>query len=92
MRSACKFDTLRLTVFTGEAKMLEELYTIKEAGGVLKRSRSAMYLMLGRGDLAAVKIGAKTLIKRSELERFLAAAPKAVVLGPAGRGRAHEAA
>lgn len=62
---------------------LDELLTLREAGGILKRSRSAMYLMLGRGDLAAVKIGAKTLIKRSELERFLAAAPRAIVSGPA---------
>jgi excisionase family DNA binding protein len=86
VRSACKFDTLRLTVSTGEAKMLEELYTIKEAGGVLKRSRSAMYLMLGRGDLAAVKIGARTLIKRSELERFPGRCPEGGCPGTGGKG------
>lgn len=67
--------------------MVEELYTVKEAADVLRRGKTALYELLGRGEIAAVKIGSRTLIKRSELDRFLSAAPPAVVRRPAETAR-----
>lgn len=41
------------------------------------RSRSAVYAMLAAGELEAVKCGGRTMVRCSELERFIAALPKA---------------
>lgn len=58
---------------------MDDLLTLKEAGEILKRSRSALYLMIGRGDLTAFKHGRMTVIRRSEVQRYLAELPQAVV-------------
>lgn len=40
-------------------------------------SRSGVYAKLAAGELRAVKCGGRTMVRRSELERFIAALPEA---------------
>lgn len=49
--------------------------TVPEAVHFSGMSRSAIYLALKRGDLAARKAGRRTLISFSELETYLASLP-----------------
>ena len=71
--------------------MVDHLYTLKETGVILKRSRAGLYLMIGRGELEAVKHGKNTVIRQSEIERYLSALPKATVVSvPPMRGRGCE--
>jgi hypothetical protein len=39
-------------------------------------SRATIYRMIGRGDLEAIKIGARTLVTTSSLEALAAGAPR----------------
>lgn len=49
--------------------------TVDEAAFAAKLSRAELYRILHRGDLAAKKQGRRTLILRTDLERFLSALP-----------------
>jgi excisionase family DNA binding protein len=49
--------------------------SLPEAVAVSKMSRTELYRVIRRGDLAAKKQGRRTLILRDELERFLSALP-----------------
>jgi excisionase family DNA binding protein len=82
------FRPCPLTGRKTEAAM-NQLYTLKEVGVILKRSRAGLYLMIGRGELAAVKHGKHTVIRQSELDRYLATLQPATVQAVApmrGRG------
>ncbi|MBA3909451.1 MAG: hypothetical protein C0524_06075 [Rhodobacter sp.] len=71
--------------------MLDHFYTLKEAGVILKRSRAGLYLMIGRGELEAVKHGKNTVIRQSEIDRYLSELPRATVISvPPMRGRGCE--
>jgi excisionase family DNA binding protein len=50
-----------------------ELLTIDEAAEVLTVSRRFMYREHERGRITFVKLGSRTRIKRSELDRYLRA-------------------
>lgn len=65
--------------------------SIKEAAEYLRSSRGQIYALLRRGELDAVKVGGRTLIHRTDLQRLIGTAGKPFVPGiarnPAGRGR-----
>lgn len=50
---------------------MEKLYTIKETYGLLKISRTKLYLLVRDGKIDPVKLDGKTLFKESELNRFI---------------------
>jgi excisionase family DNA binding protein len=51
--------------------------TIEEAAKLTSIGRSKLYQAISAGRLQARKFGRRTVILRSDLERFLAALPKA---------------
>ena len=48
----------------------------KTAAAILGISQAQLYVLLGRGDLSAVKLGSSTLIRDDEIARFQASLPK----------------
>jgi excisionase family DNA binding protein len=60
-----------------------ELLTIAEACTALRISRSKLFEVKRSGDLAVIKIGHRTFIRREELDRFISAAQ----VQPSGRKR-----
>lgn len=46
-------------------------YRINEAAEVLALSRSRFYELVAEGRIRTLKEGARTLVRRSELERYL---------------------
>lgn len=51
------------------------VFTVSEAVAASNMARSAIYVALKNGNLAAKKNGRRTLILRDELNRFLASLP-----------------
>ncbi|WP_395117721.1 helix-turn-helix domain-containing protein [Rhodanobacter sp. FW102-FHT14D06] len=47
-------------------------YGIDDAHRQLGITRSALYLLLGTGEIASIKIGRRRLITRRSLEQFIA--------------------
>lgn len=47
------------------------LLTVREAAEVLGISRTAIYLLLQRGEIPSVKIGRSRRITRQEIERYV---------------------
>jgi excisionase family DNA binding protein len=56
---------------------IETLLPIKKSAAVLGVCRASLYPLMASGRLRAVKIGSRTMIPRSELERFIASLPEA---------------
>jgi excisionase family DNA binding protein len=57
--------------------MADRLLTVAEARDRLGAiSRSYFYLLVARYSLPVVKLGSRTLIRESELERFIAGLPQ----------------
>jgi excisionase family DNA binding protein len=52
-------------------------YSPVEAAKALGVSRAYMYVLLGRGEVPARKIGTRTLIVATDLQAFLDRAPRA---------------
>jgi|tagenome__1003787_1003787.scaffolds.fasta_scaffold19381189_1 excisionase family DNA binding protein len=52
------------------------LVSIREAAQLLGIGRSTLYGLLSDGDLSGLKIGARTLIRRSEVEALLEHLPR----------------
>lgn len=48
------------------------LFSLEEAGEALNLSRATLYRLLSRGQLKGLKVGRRTLLAASELERFVA--------------------
>lgn len=46
-------------------------YRVREAAEVLAISRSRFYELIAEGKIRILKEGARTLVRRSELERYL---------------------
>lgn len=46
-------------------------YRVREAAEVLAISRSRFYELVAEGRIRTLKEGARTLVRRSELERYL---------------------
>jgi excisionase family DNA binding protein len=57
--------------------MNERLFTIPEAMARLGCGRTTIYELLTAGQLSGVKLGCKTLIRASELDRSVEALPVA---------------
>lgn len=53
-------------------------HRVPEACNRIGVGRSRLYCMIRRGDIKAIKIGGRTLIPESELQRIVAEAPPAV--------------
>lgn len=51
------------------------LLTIPETCEMLKLGRTRLYSLISQGDITARKIGKKTLIEKTELERWVASLP-----------------
>ncbi|MGV7212497.1 helix-turn-helix domain-containing protein [Bradyrhizobium sp. UFLA05-112] len=52
------------------------LLSISEAAQLLGIGRSTLYGLLSDGDLSGLKIGARTLIRRTDLEALLERLPR----------------
>jgi excisionase family DNA binding protein len=46
------------------------LLRVSEAAGLLSVSRSTLYQLIGRGDLAVIKIGRSVRVPRNAIERL----------------------
>lgn len=55
------------------AKPIVLAHSIPETAEMIGVSRSKIYELFDTGELSHLKIGRRTLIERSEIERFLAA-------------------
>ena len=51
--------------------------SIVQVAATLNVSRTKVYEILARGEMAAVKLDNKTLIRSSEVERYFTSLPKA---------------
>lgn len=51
--------------------------SILQAAAALNISRTAVYEILARGEMTAVKLNNKTLIRSTEVERYFNSRPKA---------------
>lgn len=58
------------------------MLTINEAAARLRSSRRHIYNLIGFGELKAFKLGRRTFIVESEIERFLGSLPAAVIKRP----------
>ena len=56
---------------------LRPCFTIGEAAHVLRISRALLYKLIRKGRIKAVKVGARTIVRGAELERFLDQQPAA---------------
>ena len=52
-----------------------ELLTRSEAGARIRASRSTVDRLIALGTLAAIKIGGRTMVRASEVRRFIDEAP-----------------
>lgn len=46
-------------------------YSVREAAAVIGISRSKLYTMLGTGEIQCVRLGGRTLIRRSDIDKLL---------------------
>ena len=53
-------------------------YSVVETAKLMGVSRSKIYELFDTGDLAHLKIGLRTLIERTEIERFLTSCRRGV--------------
>jgi excisionase family DNA binding protein len=51
------------------------LYSLEDAWTTLGVGRSTLYELIAAGDIQAVKVGRRTLIRHDELERYVQALP-----------------
>jgi len=59
--------------------------SILQTAAALNISRTAVYDLVKAGELAAVKLNGKTLIRSTEVERYFASLPEAKFAPPARR-------
>ncbi len=50
---------------------LQPCFTVGEAAQYLRISRALLYQLIRQGRIKTVKIGARTIVRSAELERFL---------------------
>lgn len=65
-----------------ETSLLTLRFELPEAARILRMSRAQLYNRIGEGLLRAQKDGARTYIKRAELERYVEACDSNCVPGP----------
>jgi excisionase family DNA binding protein len=61
--------------FRGRWDMNQLLYSLADAWATLGVSRSTLYELIAAGDIEAVKVGRRTLIRHDELERYVQGLP-----------------
>lgn len=54
------------------APALEPLMSVEEVANCLRISERGVYRLLGRGEIATIKVGGRTRIEPAELRRFIA--------------------
>lgn len=54
------------------ASALEPLMRIDEVAEVLRISERGVYRLMGRGEIACLKVGGRTLLEPDEVRRFIA--------------------
>lgn len=54
---------------SGSLPQVPELLTIAETADVFRCSKSSIYAWMAAGELRALRIGGRTLIPRSEIDR-----------------------
>lgn len=52
-----------------------QLLTPSQVCASLAISRPTLYRLMARGEISAIKIGSRTVIRASEIERFVASRP-----------------
>lgn len=57
-------------IAAGELETEKILHRVEDAAELLSVSRATIYKLIAGGELEAVKLGARTLIHRTSLERF----------------------
>lgn len=57
---------------TVQASTGSDRLTLREAHEWLRVSPVTLYRLMARGEIAVVRIGRRTFVERSELERFIA--------------------
>ena len=58
------------------AEEIKRLFTVNEACTYLSISRMSLYRMMGRKEIATVKIGNRTLFDKRDLDEFIEKAKK----------------
>jgi excisionase family DNA binding protein len=66
-------------------------HTLDEAAELARTSRRSLYAEIGAGNLHAIKRGRRTLVLRTEIERWLASLPAAIISAPHDAGNAKAA-
>jgi excisionase family DNA binding protein len=67
--------------------MDDKIFTIQEASNFLRLGRSRLYELLAEGQIRAVRIGRRTVIRSSDLQRFLQALPEYAAESPANNSK-----
>lgn len=60
-----------------ENKSVQPTLSVKQACKALSIGKTSFYKLIGNGQLTAIRLGRRTLVISSELERFLASLPVA---------------
>jgi excisionase family DNA binding protein len=60
-------------------------FNVPTAAAAIGISRARLYQLIGAGDLEARKVGSKTVVLRSEIERYVAGLPVAAIKPTARR-------
>jgi excisionase family DNA binding protein len=55
---------------TAYDKPMPLLHTVRDTAALLGIGKSTIWAMIARGDLAVTKIGRRTLVRRSSIERL----------------------
>ena len=63
------------------------LLSVPDALRFLGLGRSKFYELVGRGEIAVVKVGARTLVPMASLEKFVRSLPSMRTTGGLSRGR-----
>jgi excisionase family DNA binding protein len=69
-----------------ETNPYDPLLSLRELSAILGRKKSALYVDLKENRLAAVKVGGATRVRKSELDRYLSALPRAQFAPTAAMG------
>lgn len=46
-------------------------YSVREAAAIIGISKSKLYTMLGTGEIQCVRLGGRTLIRRTDIDKLL---------------------
>jgi excisionase family DNA binding protein len=69
---------------------VERLLAIDEAAAILGIARSTLYGLIGRGEVATLKIGRRRLIPTGSIEHLIRDGDRSAGFVPAARARAQE--